>query len=122
MKPAEQPRGSGPRFCQSVLLQTFVGPNEKHFKTLELTLQATTVEHMAFLFIYCYLLTENEFVSALFKWTWKHGVGRVCGVKNDYLPHVVEGAIFPSGKERNILNCCTAKPQQQLLQAGSITS
>lgn len=116
------------RLRPKILLVSFItnicGSQWEHFKTLELTLQATTAEHKVYLFIYCYLLTENEFVSTLFKWRWgwECGGGRVCGIRSYYLPHAVEGVIFPSGKERSILNWCTAKPQQQLLQAGSITS
>lgn len=80
MKLAEQPRGSSPRFCQSALLQTFVASQQEHFKMLELTLQATTAEHSAYLFIYCYLLTENESVSTLFKWGVRRGGG--CVIEN----------------------------------------
>lgn len=98
---AEQPRGSSPRFCQSVLLQTFVGPDEKHFKTVELTVQTTTAEHMAYLFIYCYLLTENGFVSTLFKWRrgWKHIGARVPGVKKLLLAPC-SGRSYFSSRER----------------------
>lgn len=112
MKQDEQPRGSGPRFCQSALLQTFVVSQRVHFKTLELTPQATTAEHSAYLFIYCYLLTENESVSTLFKC--------VC-YKNYSVLRVVGEAIFPLGEERTVLNRGTAQAQHQLLRAVSIT-
>lgn len=119
VKLAEQPRGSGPRFCQSALLQTFVASQWEHFKTLELTPQATTAERSAYLFIYCYLLTENESVSTLFKWCVG---GWVCVTKNYSLPCAVEGAIFPPGEERSRLNRGTAQQRHPLLQAVSITS
>lgn len=77
VKLAEQPRGSSPRFASHLYYKHLWCPNESTSKHWRLhRRQWLWGLALIYLFVCCYLLTENESVSTLFKFF--RLVGRRC--------------------------------------------